>query len=271
MTSAILSTNGVYWELLRKMLADGMEFSPRGMLTKEVGGVSTTVSMTNPIVTNPERRLDYRFMAAEAYWILSGSSELNHPSLVKNLKKYSDDGVFMRGAYGPPFREQLDYCVRVLDNDPYTRQAVMTLWRPNPIPSKDIPCTVSMQFLMREGYINTMVFMRSSDAWLGWPYDVFNFTMMTMFLQLKLKTLPKLGLLKIMVGSQHLYERHFRDAERLLKDGGGDILLIKPHGINTPDLLLDVLDIIRNCPSDVDPLTIMRNTLCQPIQPNQAT
>jgi thymidylate synthase len=41
-------------------------------------------------------------------------------------------------------KQQLDYVVEALVKDNDSRQAVLTIWRPSPAPSKDIPCTVSI-------------------------------------------------------------------------------------------------------------------------------
>jgi thymidylate synthase len=118
---------------------------------------------------------------------------------------------------------------------------VINIWRENPRPGRDIPCTLSLQFLVRAGEIHAVVSMRSSDAWLGWPFDVFSFSMVTCWVALlireriehydhgrliarqnwpdaerqKLSEL-KLGALTLNAGSQHLYERDFAKAEAAL-------------------------------------------------------
>ena len=56
---------------------------------------------------------------------------------------------------------------------------IINIWRENPRSSKDIPCTLSLQFFLREAsdqlWLHTIATMRSNDAWLGVPYDTFNF------------------------------------------------------------------------------------------------
>jgi thymidylate synthase len=63
--------------------------------------------------------------------------------------------------------------------------------------------------------------MRSSDVWLGWPYDVFNFSMVGASVVLALRLHPKfeglqLGELYLTAGSQHLYETHYGLAENVI-------------------------------------------------------
>jgi thymidylate synthase len=70
--------------------------------------------------------------------------------------------------------------------------------------------------------------MRSSDAWLGWPYDVFNFSMVAWALCLQLHEMGvkdvlggtiKPGTLFLTAGSQHLYATNVEQAKGALKDG----------------------------------------------------
>lgn len=202
--------------LLDTLLMTGSEIAPtsmggdwRGRTTKERLAVQTTVPMNRPVVLCPGRLLRYQFMAAEAAWIISGDNRVAPVAkFAPALVKLSDDGRTMTGAYGPPFIDQLSFATRALVKDPASRQAVISLWRPSPALGLEIPCTLTLQFLIREGAVHTQVAMRSSDVWLGLPYDWHAFSMMTAYLALILRpTYPdlRLGLLTVTAGSQHLY------------------------------------------------------------------
>lgn len=58
--------------------------------------------------------------------------------------------------------------------------------------------------------------MRSSDAWLGWVYDVHNFSCISAFIALHLKGV-ELGALFLTAGSQHLYEGNTEAAKKVIK------------------------------------------------------
>src|SRR5688500_457046 len=155
---------------------------PRGMATIERQAVMTTVNMSLPVVTVPSRKLSYKFMAAEAFWILTGDNRVETiEPYCKEIAKFSDDGEVFAGAYGPRIVEQLPFVLRYLKEDTDTRQAVLTDWKEAPPDSKDTPCTVAMVFQLRKGELDLHVFMRSSDVWLGLPYDIFNFSMVAWF------------------------------------------------------------------------------------------
>lgn len=203
---------------LQFILEYGNEVSPRGMLVRESVAYMSVLSMMDPIIHNPRRKLGYKFMAAEAAWILSGDDRVETiKPYSKDISKFSDDGVTFFGAYGPKIRSQMTYVMNAIDSDPDTRQAVLTIWRETPPSSRDIPCTVSLQWLVRSGNLHCVATMRSSDLWLGHPYDIFNFSAVSFALLIELNRLRNergalpltLGNLYLTAGSKHIYERNF--------------------------------------------------------------
>ena len=221
-----LSADQSWLNLIEKILRDGVEEFPRGKRTLEVIGCMSKLDMARPIVTVANRKLGYKFLAAEAWWIASGSNRVDEIApYSKAISNFSDDGLTFRGAYGPKIQDQLPWVAEQLKNDVSTRQAVLAIWRERPGPTKDYPCTLGAQWLIRtaqdgKAYLHCQVTMRSSDAWLGFPYDVFNFSIQSAFLIGYLRTAYPdvfdypihLGQLTFTAGSQHLYEEHFEAA-----------------------------------------------------------
>ena len=197
--------------------------SPRHLEIKEFINDGFIVDMNNPIITIPERKLNHNFMTGEAWWILDGRNDVK--SLAKymgKIERYSDDGIRFFGAYGPKIVDQLSYCIKILVKDRDTRQSCLTIWRQNPPFSKDIPCTVSLQFFLRENRLYTVANMRSQDIWLGLPYDAFNFSAISFFVCLSLRKILaqptiKLGELYINAASRHLYSTNEEDALKIAK------------------------------------------------------
>jgi thymidylate synthase len=225
-----MNTADTAWlDLLSRIGNYGSVEAPRGLKTLELIGAQTTFSMQYPVVTIKRRELGYRFLAAEAWWILTGSNKVvDMAPYSKMIPKFSDDGLTFKGAYGPKVIEQLPYVADCLVNDPSSRQAVLTIWRERPGPSKDVPCTVSAQWFIRDDRLHCSLTMRSSDAWLGVPYDWLNFSMVSAFLiaymrQVRVnRSLPavniELGNMVFTAGSQHLYEQHWEPALECRKD-----------------------------------------------------
>lgn len=215
------------WKHMVKSLNDDYDYmsTPRGMSVKEVIGGKYKMPM--PAYLNlSKRKLNYAFMFAEAAWIVSGSNKLSElTTTMKSYANYSDDSVFLSGAYGPKIVDQLTYIVKTLTSDTDSRQAVLNIWRERPGSSKDIPCTTNMQFLIRDDKLHSVVTMRSNDAVLGVSYDIFTFSMVANAVRLLLSARGvnvTLGDLRVNAGSLHIYERHFSKVDEWVNDDGTD-------------------------------------------------
>jgi thymidylate synthase len=213
-----MDINIVWKKLISDLINQVGTYSPRGAATKEILGYQTQIDMNNCVLDVPKRNIGKSFRYAEAAWILSGDNRVKTIApYSKMISQFSDDGVRFFGSYGPKIVDQISYVIDTLHQDKNSRQAVINIWREKPPKSKDIPCTCSLQFLVRDNKMQCIATMRSSDAWLGWPYDVFNFTCVSIYTLLQLKHLYNelytLGTLTVNAGSQHIYERDWEKAK----------------------------------------------------------
>jgi thymidylate synthase len=217
-----MNTDSVWKELLIDITAGGSEVRPRGIPVKELIGSSYRVDMNKPIISLASRKVNHAFMFAEAAWICGGSNWL--ADLTPYMKRYadfSDDGVFLNGAYGVKVAEQVAYAADTLSKDRDSRQAIINIWRERPASSKDIPCTINMQFFIRDHKLHMVTNMRSQDVVLGFTYDVFTFSAVAALVRslLILRGINvELGFLHVHVGSLHLYETHFDKVDEWLHD-----------------------------------------------------
>lgn len=232
------SATEAWLERLNYLMQYGKHHNPRGMDTIELLGSTLEFDMNRPVIYHELRKSNYRFMASEAEFIANGDNRVASLSRYnKNIAQFSDDGLIFNGNYGEPFNSQVGYVVNTLLNDPSSRQAVLTIWQPNPVVSKDIRCTVSMQFLIRDGEMHTMVYMRSSDAVWGLCYDVFNFVIMTLRILTLFNSMGdepimiRLGTMKLIAGSSHIYEQHYGLVATIL-----NLETTKPNGLSAPEV-----------------------------------
>ena len=216
--------NQVWLQHASIILACGEKVKPRGKLTLEIPQKTIEVDMRTPVMTLPDRKLNYKFMCAEAFWILTGDDRVETIAPYnKNLAQFSDDGVRFFGAYGPKIVDQMNYVVSKLTLDRDSRQAVINIWRENPIATRDYPCTLNMTFMIRDNKLNAHVSMRSSDAYLGIPYDVFTFSMVAHavcgFINQRTSAYMDSvspGTLYLTAASAHIYEENFQDCRDLI-------------------------------------------------------
>jgi thymidylate synthase len=221
------SINDAQIGVLQSLLRDGHWVSPRGLATIET--TFCNFSIRNPrkrLLTLKQRRWSLPLAIGEFCWQMSGSDD---PEFIgryaKQWAKLADsNGRILGSCYGKRIFEPLLHgegqwqsAQQLLQVDPQSRRAVLFFniadSRMDP-DAPDVACASSMQFLLREGALDAVVTMRSNDAVLGLPYDVFLFTMFQEIMAFELGV--GLGHYFHSIGSVHVYERHMDLIRRMV-------------------------------------------------------
>lgn len=208
--SATEAWNNWYMKLAMQDKADG---SRDGEVCGEILNAVTVINdPTFNIVNSEIRKMPVKYAIGELLWYLSGSNKL---SAIERYSKawtnLSDDGETVNSAYGYRIFEkfgfdQWEHIKDLLRQDPNTRQAVIHIKDATYKPTKDLPCTVCLQYFIRDGKLHATTYMRSNDIWLGFPYDVFSFTCLQILLAFELGV--EVGTYTHIAGSLHLYSRN---------------------------------------------------------------
>lgn len=195
--------------------------------------INAHIVMTNPtrnLSHNKIRNMSIRYAIGEFLWYESATNKLKPiQAYTKGWDRMSDDGEHVNSNYGYLIKkhygfDQFNMCIESLKANRNSRQAIMHY---KPVfdfvekPTKDVPCTISQQFFIRDDKLHSIVNMRSNDIWNGIPYDIFFFTSnqikMAMLLDIEVGTYMHSA------GSLHMYKRDYETAlknESKLKDGG---------------------------------------------------
>jgi len=209
------------------------ETAPRGMKIRE--NLFTSFAITNPrdrLLFIPERKFSLQYVMAEILWYLSGNNETewiaNYSQFWRDI---SDDGKTANSAYGariflpheriggwkaPPDWNQWEFVKEELRADPDSRRAVIHIRTAQDsfLAKKDVPCTLSLQFFIRDKKLHMIVQMRSNDLILGTALDVPAFTFMQELMALELGV--DVGVYYHTSNSMHVYERHYDMCEKIL-------------------------------------------------------
>lgn len=141
--------------------------------------------------------------------------------------------MYAHGAYGfrimrnqgeyNPGMSQMESIIHIIRKDPTSRQAVMTMYDVGMDQEKatigdriDIPCTLSLNFILRDGKLNCAATMRSNDVWLGLPHDVYAFTSIQMIIADALEV--DVGWYQHSAMSLHLYDRNYQAAMQAIAE-----------------------------------------------------
>ena len=181
--------------------------------------LNTVIKIEDPtrnIISSPLRKLSMRYAIGELLWYLSGSQKLNGIQQFSDFwSSLSEDGVTVSSAYGHKIftvkdskgKTQWDNLVKELQFNPESRRAVLMIHNIFEYNDKDHPCTLSIQFQIRENKLYATTTMRSNDLWRGFPYDVFFFTSIQIMLAMKLNI--EVGEYTHFVGNLHLYKEDY--------------------------------------------------------------
>jgi hypothetical protein len=215
--------SSTYREILELLLTKGKKQESRNGNTLEIEDL--VIELYQPqysLMSNARPGYNEAIGLVEGLQLVAGVSDSSLTCEIQpNFRAFMDDGEFW-GAYGQRAKDQLPVIVDRLKADPDTRQAVVTLWDPKFDAlggKKDHPCTTAFNFRIREDdlgrqKLHMTTFMRSNDAYWGWPYDVYQFVLLQTTLANVLGV--DLGHYTHHAASFHLYEPHWSTARDIV-------------------------------------------------------
>jgi thymidylate synthase len=161
----------------------------------------------------------------ELLWYLSRDNRLDFiERYVPRYRDETEDGIKVYGGYGPRLfgqrgHNQVQNVIQLLQKRPTSRRAVIQIFNAEDIAAvyKEIPCTATMQFFVRNECLDMVTTMRSNDAYWGLPHDVFCFTMLQEIIARSLDR--DVGVYRHFAGSLHLYKDRWADAKDFVNEG----------------------------------------------------
>jgi len=251
------SFTSAYVDLLKTVYTTPeYESFPRNLKIRECLGLGFKI--TNPMNRLPyvrKRNFSIAYAIAETLWYISGNNSTEWISAYADFwNNISDDGKTANSAYGSRIfkphhyqrigvdREwtQWDYVKNELKQDRDSRRAIIHIRMPQDsmLANKDVPCTLTLQYMIRDDKLHQIVSMRSSDLILGIAYDVPAFMFFQEMLAYELDV--GLGSYEHISNSMHVYERDFALIEEILADNNDAYQLPVPPIPSLPpiDLLI---------------------------------
>lgn len=218
----------LYRHLLRRR--GSSDISPTKGPATEINGALLQIKNPRARLSRTEKKGTLFSCLGEFLWYLAGSDKVDFIEYyIQGYDKFSDDGKTIYGAYGPRLFglngtiNQVQNVIETLKANAASRRAVIQLFRGEDLANnlesrrEDLPCTCTLQFSIRNNRLHAMVMMRSNDAYLGLPHDVFAFTMLQELVARSLGV--EVGHYKHAVSSLHLYTKHTQEIQDYLDEG----------------------------------------------------
>lgn len=230
-----------------KSLSTGAELTTKEFLSYQFSISNPTARLTY----NPKLKLRLPLAVARFTWLVAGNDRLHDIAFYsKGVNRFSDDNVIVPGSsygrrirYARPGLDQLVSCIARLREDQASRRAALTIYFPEDAEreSADIPCAFGIFFHVREGSLKATVLMRSNNAFMLMPYNIFEFSLISEIVASALEI--EFDSLSYFAGSMHLYERDFEEAHKALSDENSYLVntgLQMPKMPRNKDILTEV-------------------------------
>jgi thymidylate synthase len=231
-TEHVIDADSAYRKVLADVLATDQEII--GGQTKSVGSkrrskemLHYSVVIHNPrerLIWNPKRKINLPAAVARFVWMMAGNDRLQDIAFYeKKVANFSDDGIVVSGSnyghrmiYPAPGCDQIQGVINRLKDDPATRRAAISVYRAEDATriSADIPCTFGLAFHNRGEFLHPSVVMRSNNAFILLPYNIFEFSLLGEAVAAEVGL--KLGAMSYHAMSMHVYSNDYDSAQEVI-------------------------------------------------------
>ncbi len=231
-----------YLDLLQDILDHGVRKDDRtGTGTLSVFGRQYRHDLADGFPLLTTKKLHFRGIANELIWFLRGDTNIRW--LKENGVSIWDEWATEEGDLGPlygaqwtawPTRDggsinQIDYVVDCLRNNPDSRRILFHGWNVEYLPDERRspqdnvragrmalpPCHLLYQFYVAAGRLSAQLYIRSSDSFLGLPYNTASLALLTHMLAQQCDLQP--GEIIVTTGDSHLYSNHLEQVREQLQ------------------------------------------------------
>ena len=214
-----------YLTLLEKVMNEGATRDDRtGTGTKSVFGYQMRFDLSEGFPLLTTKKLHLRSIIHELLWFLSGNTNISY--LKENGVSIWDDWADENGGLGPVYGyqwrswhapdgrqiDQIKNLVEQLKNNPDSRRHIVSAWNPADVDDMALPpCHCLFQFYIADGKLSCQLYQRSADIFLGVPFNIASYALLTMMLAQVLELEP--GDFVHTLGDAHLYLNHLEQAQ----------------------------------------------------------
>jgi thymidylate synthase len=213
-----------YHDLLARVLDEGVAKSDRtGTGTLSVFGhqMRFDLSAGFPLVTT--KKLHLKSIIHELIWFLAGDTNIRYlkENGVRIWDEWADENGDLGPVYGKQWRswagpdgetvDQIGWLVNEIRRNPDSRRLIVSAWNPTDLPKMALaPCHCLFQFYVAEGRLSCQLYQRSGDIFLGVPFNIASYALLTQMLAQVSGLQP--GDFVHTLGDAHLYSNHLEQA-----------------------------------------------------------
>ena len=217
-----------YLDLLRHVLETGTDRGDRtGTGTRSVFGYQMRFDLAQGFPVTTTKRLHLKSIIHELLWFLAGDTNIRYlnENGVTIWDEWADEKGDLGPVYGAQWRSwpapgggQIDQIANLLQQlraNPNSRRLIVSAWNPAEVDAMALPpCHCLFQFYVAEGRLSCQLYQRSADIFLGVPFNIASYALLTMMVAQVSGLQP--GEFIHTLGDAHLYANHFEQAREQL-------------------------------------------------------
>ena len=218
-----------YHDLLKHVLDNGIDRGDRtGTGTRSVFGYQMRFDLSDGFPLLTTKKLHVRSIVIELLWFLRGDTNIawlkEHG--VSIWDEWADENGDLGPVYGYQWRswpapdgravDQISNVLSAIVETPTSRRLVVSAWNPALVDEMALPpCHCLFQFYVAEGKLSCQLYQRSADIFLGVPFNIASYALLTMMIAQVTGLEP--GEFILTFGDAHLYADHFDQARLQLE------------------------------------------------------
>ena len=213
-----------YLDLLRHIYTDGVVKTDRtGVGTKSIFGWQSRYDLSEGFPLLTTKKVHLKSIIYELLWFLSGSTNIGYLKEhgVSIWDEWADENGDLGPVYGHQWRswptpdggsiDQISKLIDTIKNNPNSRRMLVSAWNVAEVDSMALPpCHCLFQFYVAEGKLSCQLYQRSADTFLGVPFNIASYALLTMMIAQVCGLEP--GDFIHTTGDTHLYLNHLEQA-----------------------------------------------------------
>ena len=217
-----------YHDLLRLVLEKGKRRNDRtGIGTLSIFGAQARFDLREHFPLLTTKKLHLKSIIYELLWFLRGDTNIHwlNEHGVTIWDEWADEKGNLGRVYGAQWRDwrgsenkRIDQIARVITQiraNPQSRRLIVNAWNAAEVDRMALPpCHVLFQFYVNEGELSCQLYQRSADLFLGVPFNIASYALLTMMVAQVCEL--RAGDFVLTFGDLHLYQNHLEQAREQL-------------------------------------------------------
>ncbi len=217
-----------YLDLMRHVRDQGTIKSDRtGTGTRSIFGYQMRFNLADGFPLVSTKKCHLRSIIHELLWFLTGNTNIAYLQAngVKIWDDWADEDGNLGPVYGHQWRswptpegktiDQISQIIEQIRQTPDSRRIIVSAWNVAEVENMALPpCHAFFQFYVADGKLSCQLYQRSADIFLGVPFNIASYALLTMMVAQVCKLQP--GDFIHTLGDAHLYSNHMDQVEEQL-------------------------------------------------------